>query len=121
VYSMYVHPTMQRTGCAQRLFVHTVNEGLRRFPHCAARLVVVTFELNTPGRRFYEKMGGTLRGVYGGYPVHGGLWNVAFYEWEDVSVWVARWEEKYGEEGQMKEKGDRKEEDGAGGELEQSK
>ena len=72
--------------------------GLRAFPRCAPRMIVMTLEANERGRTFYKKMGGNFRGIYGGYPVGGDMYDVAVFEWLDVPIWIDTWEEKYGKE-----------------------
>lgn len=95
VHSLYVHPTVQRTGCAQRLFVQAVSEGVRLFPHCTRRMVVITFLANKKGRGFYEKMGGQLHGFFSGYNAFGCVYDVACYEWLEVEAFVRKWEKIY--------------------------
>jgi ribosomal protein S18 acetylase RimI-like enzyme len=95
IYSLYVHPTLQRTGCAQRLFLTAAREGMRKFAHYAQRMVVVTFEVNYPARRFYEKLGGKIYTILEGYPTDGKLWNAIVYEWLNVEEWVQKWEQLY--------------------------
>eukprot|EP00026_Physarum_polycephalum_P016504 Phypoly_transcript_17423.p1 GENE.Phypoly_transcript_17423~~Phypoly_transcript_17423.p1 ORF type:complete len:226 (+),score=29.61 Phypoly_transcript_17423:42-719(+) len=92
IYSLYVHPSMHGTGCAQRLFACGVRAGLRRFTH-AQRMIVMAFETNKPARRFYEKMGGRLYKVLSGFPEDGKFWDVLLYEWLDLPTWVQKWEQ----------------------------
>lgn len=66
IQSFYVHPVAHRTGCAQRLFASGVRDALRKFPQCAARMTVVTFELNSRARAFYIKLDGKFVGAYSG-------------------------------------------------------
>lgn len=55
----------------------------------------MTFANNYAAQKFYEKMGGSRKRIFGGYLVFDKQWDVACYEWLDVPAWVAKWEEMY--------------------------
>lgn len=55
----------------------------------------MTFEVNKPAQKYYQKMGGRLYKVLSGFPEDGKLWNILFFEWLDLPVWVQKWEEMY--------------------------
>lgn len=46
IYSLYVHPAMQHTGCAQRLFACAARAGLRKFTH-SQRMIGMYTAFNT--------------------------------------------------------------------------
>jgi GNAT superfamily N-acetyltransferase len=94
IYSLYIHPSMHHTGCSQRLFTSAAREGLRKFAR-VQRMIVMTFEVNQPATKFYEKMGGRLYKILSGFPEDGKFWNIIFFEWLDLPTWVHKWEQMY--------------------------
>ncbi|KAK9695273.1 hypothetical protein K7432_013056 [Basidiobolus ranarum] len=91
LWTNYVHRSYQGRGVGQRLFIATVEAAVEKFPQYAGRMMVITFEQNTGGRRFYEKMGGKLFGILPNYPIEGQEYPVACYEWRDMTQWLERW------------------------------
>ncbi|RUP49437.1 acyl-CoA N-acyltransferase [Jimgerdemannia flammicorona] len=94
LWTLYVHPTAQGTGLGRRLFLEAVKSAHETWPACSDKLIVLTFEGNTNGRRFYEKLGGTLWGILPKYPLPlgGGNCDIATYEWDGVAEWITKWE-----------------------------
>jgi len=95
VLSMYVHPSAQGTGVAQKLFASSVRHALKLFPGCREKLIVITVQVNHPAQRFYHKLGGRMTGIYSNYPVHNKMFNVVCFEWIDVEKWVRKWEAEF--------------------------
>jgi RimJ/RimL family protein N-acetyltransferase len=67
---------------------------MRRFVH-AKRMIVMTFEVNKPAVKFYEKLGARLYKVLSGFPEDGKFWDVQYFEWLDLPMWVQKWEQMY--------------------------
>lgn len=94
LWTLYLHPSMHRTGISSALFACAVTDAVHKWPECGERMLVITLETNTGGRKFYERMGGKLVGILPGYELWEASYAVACFEWHGVSSWLLKWAEQ---------------------------